>query len=51
MPCEKCGGNTQGLISDNNPSASEFYCSKCHKSKLMTNEQYRQFKHMKQQRV
>ena len=40
MPCEKCGSTCRGLISVNNPRASEWYCSECHKSYLMSEEDF-----------
>jgi hypothetical protein len=30
--CDKCKGLCKELISKHNPSASEWYCEKCHKS-------------------
>ena len=41
--CEKCGNSCSPVTSEHNPKASEFYCSTCHKSYLMTLEEAQYF--------
>lgn len=38
--CDECQGITQPLLTHQNPSASEFYCAKCHVSYLMTKDDF-----------
>ena len=44
--CE-CGQATQPLISDHNPRASEWYCSKCHRSFPMSGDDLQQIRMMR----
>ena len=41
MKCDE-GHEMQPILSRHNPEASEWYCEKCHKSKLMTDMEVRQ---------
>ena len=41
--CEECHGSCKPIPCSSNPLASEFYCSKCHRSYRMTVEAAKQY--------
>jgi len=49
--CSECGGPTRPLMVPNNPASSEFYCSKCRKSFLVSDDLFSKFEQMRKQNM